>query len=439
MSLRNAEETVQHSYTALDEKIEAFGVKGFSPLFLFGGFDIIKGFIPDYMHAVCLGVVRYFFHLWTSSETLGKSCHIRQQELVEIDSFLSNVKVPSDVRRKPRSTADSGHWKASEWRNFLLFYSPFILLDLFDRKFYRHWMLLSSGMNILFSKSVSREKLSLARFIISKFVLDIEDLYGRVHYTYNVHILNHLVESCFYWGLPWSGSAFTYESLNGQLLKLFYGTQSVPLQMCKYFCALQDLRKKSPYVFQGESCPAEKLFNKAIGKDYLSNLSERFIGGIGLGIPVERELTVEETIAVRESYAIELKGKHRTFQRVVINSSVYSTAEYCKSFDRDNSYIHFGNSFGVIHSLVALPNTCSCLMECDCVTLIVFSRNMFVSNCSFSFVEHDSKTTILDFIKECTLLETLQAVKASNIDGKCFCVSRGEEKFIMKLCLFESD
>ena len=78
-------------------------------------------------------------------------------------------------------------------------------------------------------------------------------------------------------------------------------------------------------------------------------------------------------------------------------------------------------------------------MECDCVTLIVFSRNMFVSNCSFSFVEHDSKTTILDFIKECTLLETLQAVKASNIDGKCFCVSRGEEKFIMKLCLFESD
>ena len=46
--------------------------------------------------------------------------------------------MPSDVRRKPRSTADSGHWKASEWRNFLLFHSPFILLNLFDRKFYRH-------------------------------------------------------------------------------------------------------------------------------------------------------------------------------------------------------------------------------------------------------------------------------------------------------------
>ena len=100
------------------------GVKGPSPLILLPSFDIIKGFIPDYMHSVCLGVVRQFVNLWFDSRYSDSAFHLPPAKLLDIDRNLSNIQPPNEVGRTPRALSDRKFWKASEWRAFLLLFSP---------------------------------------------------------------------------------------------------------------------------------------------------------------------------------------------------------------------------------------------------------------------------------------------------------------------------
>lgn len=113
-TLREAREVVQLS-TSIN------GVKGPSVLHLIPGFDIISGMIPDSMHCLLLGVVLQFLKMRLQSPK--KKYYIRNPS--KIDSVLTGVKPPSDIRRMYKSIVKYVHlWKASELRNFLLFYSP---------------------------------------------------------------------------------------------------------------------------------------------------------------------------------------------------------------------------------------------------------------------------------------------------------------------------
>jgi len=51
--------------------------------------------------------------------------------------------------------------------------------------------------------------------------------------TINVHNLLHLPEVVRQLGPLWAHSCFPFESANGDLLKLFHGSQSVEKQVCK--------------------------------------------------------------------------------------------------------------------------------------------------------------------------------------------------------------
>lgn len=39
---------------------------------LFKPFDLVKGFVIDWMHSVCLGVTKSMIHLWLNAENRGK-------------------------------------------------------------------------------------------------------------------------------------------------------------------------------------------------------------------------------------------------------------------------------------------------------------------------------------------------------------------------------
>ena len=141
---RTHRSTVAYARIALASGKPSRGVKGASPLLLLPCFDIIRGFCPEYMHSVLLGVVRQFVNLWLESpgEAFSLRCH-------QIDQFLIQEYPPSEVKRSPRSIEERTQWTASEWRSFLLLYSPVVLSRLLPRKFFCHWMLLVCAMQIL--------------------------------------------------------------------------------------------------------------------------------------------------------------------------------------------------------------------------------------------------------------------------------------------------
>ena len=81
----------------------------------------------------------------------------------------------------------------------------------------------------LLSESISLNDLINAEIMLKKFVFLVEELYGKKHMTYNVHQLLHAVDTVHNWGPLWPNSTFAFESYNGNLLKMFHGTQGVPL------------------------------------------------------------------------------------------------------------------------------------------------------------------------------------------------------------------
>lgn len=69
---RTHEQMLQFADLAFESGLCKFGVKGPSILSLVPQFDLVKGFVPECMHAVFLGVVRQFVFLWCDSSSNSK-------------------------------------------------------------------------------------------------------------------------------------------------------------------------------------------------------------------------------------------------------------------------------------------------------------------------------------------------------------------------------
>jgi len=145
-----------------------------------------------------------------------------------------------------------GDWKVSEFRNFLLFYSPVVLKNLLPPAYYKHWMLFVAAMRILLQKTVSVSQIETAHLMIYKFVALIPTLYGVEHVSYNVHILLHVAEGAKNWGAPWASSAFLYEDAGGLSKRLFHGSNSIAKQIFRNFLCASKLRDYSRHVTLSE-------------------------------------------------------------------------------------------------------------------------------------------------------------------------------------------
>lgn len=172
----------------------------------------------DYMHLVCLGVMKKLLLVWTE----GKH-KLSPRDISEISTRLLNFKklVPSNFVRKCRSLKDLKHFKATEFRLFVLYVGPVVLKGILDSKKFEHFLLLHSAIYILCStKSRCNEWIEYAGGLLSKFVCDIEKLYYEELLTYNMHSLKHLHLDVHIFGSLDNFSAFKFENYMQQLKKL---------------------------------------------------------------------------------------------------------------------------------------------------------------------------------------------------------------------------
>ena len=87
------------------------------------------------------------------------------------------------------------------------------------------------GIYTLVGDSISSDSIALSEACLTKFVIQLEELYGLSHCTFNVHCLTHLAQCVKDCGPLWATSAFVFESHNHVLLNMFNGTQCVPQQI----------------------------------------------------------------------------------------------------------------------------------------------------------------------------------------------------------------
>ncbi len=207
-----------------DEAFSAVAYKnhqtGVSP-FIAAGLSCVSSFVLDYMHMVNLGVVRRMLIFLTRGPTL---CRLSVRQRQEISQKLNRLrgKMPSEFARQPRGLEDLDRWKATEFRQFLLYTGPVVLKNVLSPERYYHFLSLAVAMSIMLESDESTRNayLQYAHELMSHFEMRCADLYGNYFSVYNVHGLIHLHEDVRHFNCSLNDiSGFPFENHLQQIKK----------------------------------------------------------------------------------------------------------------------------------------------------------------------------------------------------------------------------
>jgi hypothetical protein len=172
---------------------------------------LVTGFPLDYMHLVCLGVMRRMLLCWVKGPLSTRLGTVKANLLsTNLISLIPHI--PREFSRKPRSLVELLHWKATELRQFSLYTGPVALQNVLSAPLYEHFLLLSVGISLLINPKWCVKQCEYSKNLLITFVNNMKILYGSGMMVYNVHGLVHLADDVRIHG-PLDGfSAFPYEN-----------------------------------------------------------------------------------------------------------------------------------------------------------------------------------------------------------------------------------
>lgn len=110
--------------------------------------DMIHTFPLDYMHLICLGVMKKMLHLWIKGNHISR-LRAADIEALSIDLITLRKFIPIEFSRHPRGLNELDRWKATELRMFLLYLGPIILHKYLKEDYYKHFCTLHTAIRIL--------------------------------------------------------------------------------------------------------------------------------------------------------------------------------------------------------------------------------------------------------------------------------------------------
>ncbi|KAF0711010.1 Uncharacterized protein FWK35_00034679 [Aphis craccivora] len=157
---------------------------------------MVDDFSVDYMHLVCLGIVKKVFLLWLGIfKKAPVLVRIQSYVILITNHLLSiNLKITCDISRKPRGLNEVLGWKATEVRIFLLYTGPIVLKGILLNECYIHLFCLHVAFRILLSLNISEKMLNFNEKLLIHFVEKFEELYGEKFVSQNIHGLIHIVD-----------------------------------------------------------------------------------------------------------------------------------------------------------------------------------------------------------------------------------------------------
>ena len=108
---------------------------------------MIQGFSLDYMHLVCLGVMKRLLKKWIGTGRFDYVLSEANKDLINERLLAWKRCVPDNFQRKSRDLGHVGKWKATEFRLFLLYTGPFILKDVVNEAVYKNFVFVNSYFN----------------------------------------------------------------------------------------------------------------------------------------------------------------------------------------------------------------------------------------------------------------------------------------------------
>ncbi|ODM93164.1 hypothetical protein Ocin01_13518, partial [Orchesella cincta] len=100
---------------------------------------MVTNVVLDYMHLICLGVMRKLLHLWLSGP-LKTRLSGREVKIISLELVSLRNKVPDEFCRRPRTLKDVNRFKATELRQFLLYTGPCVLKTILPSTQFKHFL-----------------------------------------------------------------------------------------------------------------------------------------------------------------------------------------------------------------------------------------------------------------------------------------------------------
>lgn len=279
----------------------------------------------------------------------------------QVDERLVNIKPPNFIGRLPRSITDLAHYKAAEFKTFMLYYSLPCLWGLLPDELFYHYMLLVQLAHTLLSNRISQEQLDQCRKMAMHFCINVSVFYGQRYMTSNVHLLLHLSDRVQDLGPLWANSCFYFEDFNGQLRNLFHGTQNIDRQIAFAVCVHQSLPKLSNSLIYGTS--EYELFSKLMCKRLPTKKEEidldlHVIGAFNADTLSETEKqTVFNTCINFKTVAV--------FKRAWVKGQIVHSQGYKAVTKRNSCVIRYGLKYGIIQKFVKIHPQCTNMPMCD--------------------------------------------------------------------------
>lgn len=191
------------------------------------------------MHLVNLGVMRKLLFYWMRNGEKKKkgSLRISQKNVDQISEKLAVFTdlMPHEFSRKPRSLKFIDTWKATEFRQFILYLGPIVLKDILPTRLYVHFLCLHVGISILSNPIYSKQEayIDFAEKLLKSFVEDMKMIYGESSLVYNVHNLIHIANDVRLYGHISNFSCYVFENYLGQVKEMPSSQTNQLSQLCR--------------------------------------------------------------------------------------------------------------------------------------------------------------------------------------------------------------
>ena len=217
---------------------DRLGIVGTSVFLYQPRFNMINNLPVEYMHSVCLGVVRRLLEL---TFRVGERRQSRSKMTLSLpsqfNSLISAVRVPREFSRRCRNL-DLAVMKAQEQRNLLLFFFPLVLQcidDIYEAE-KKVWLLLAYMIRacVLPNNEYACIDENDVALCSAMFYELYESTFGPKQCTYSIHVVaSHLLQIRGNQPLTFK-SAFKYESLYSEMKNCYQpGTTSTLKQILR--------------------------------------------------------------------------------------------------------------------------------------------------------------------------------------------------------------
>lgn len=235
---------------------------GISPLAQLS-IGLVTAFPIDYMHNICLGVMRKLLLFWLKGSLKTRLCN-RNVNLISTTLESLRSYMPVEFNRKPRSLSEIQRWKATEFRTFLIYLGPTVLKNIVSTAVYKNFLILHFAVTICLSEK-HLQNFGTPKHLFEAFIHHCRVLYGSEFLIYNIHMLCHISDDVSRYGILDNFSAFPFENCLGKLKKLVKSPNKPLQQLCRRVIErnylLCNVDKKSSFLLEHNNGPVPNSFS----------------------------------------------------------------------------------------------------------------------------------------------------------------------------------